>query len=186
MVTYWILCCEALHFINERIASFSLSSWNIQGLYSSTFGLKTSHPEFIDSINNIDLIILHETWRHDNTPSNCPSNYNELSLPSLKYPHIKNGRHSGGIIIWYRQEHHNYILPVKEGKTHIWLKISRRLLEKSWCLSVHYLFTTFKLTILLRRISPWNSERNSLLPITQLHIVMRSLQCQNWQRNRFY
>lgn len=100
-------------------------------MYSSTFGLKTSNHEFIDSINNIDLIILHETWRHDNTPSNCPSNYNELSLPSLKYPHIKNGRHSGGIIIWYRQEHHNYILPVKKGKTHIWLKISRRLLENS-------------------------------------------------------
>lgn len=107
------------------------------------FGLKTTSSEFIDSINNINLIILHETWRHDNISSNCPSNYTELSLPSLKYSHIKNGRQSGEIIIWYKQEHHNYISPVKKGKTHIWLKISRGLLEHTkdvyFCVSIYHL-----------------------------------------------
>ena len=63
--------------------SFSISSWNIQGLYSTAFGDKTIDPEFVKSVNNLDIIILHETWNHSYLLSDCPNNYIEFSVPSV-------------------------------------------------------------------------------------------------------
>ena len=41
--------------------SFHISCWNIQGLHSSAFELKSRNPEFMKSINDIDIIVLTES-----------------------------------------------------------------------------------------------------------------------------
>lgn len=104
--------------------SLSILAWNIQGLHSSTFGLKTADPYFMSSIKNIDIVILTETWSDKNNASNCPCNYNTLVIPPLKQPKAKSGRLSGGIIIWYKENLTQQIQLIKKGKYHIWLKIS--------------------------------------------------------------
>lgn len=88
-VSHFLLKVSSAAYLNKRIASFSISSWNIQGLKSSTFGVTTTSPVFINSTSHTDLIILQETWRPENIPSDCPSNYTGISLPSLKCPHTK-------------------------------------------------------------------------------------------------
>ena len=115
----------------KKIASFSVSSWNIQGICSSVFGLKSTNPDFLKNIRNVDIMILNETWNQNQNQSNCPNDYIELIIPSVKHKHIKNGRDSGGLLIWYKGEYKDYISPVKKGTNHIWIKIHSNILENN-------------------------------------------------------
>ena len=128
--------------------SFSISSWNIQGLYSTTFGDKTSDPEFVKSVNNLDIIIIHETWNYSDLLSNCPNNYIEFSVPSVKKKNVKNGRDSGGTLIWHKAQYKNDISPVKKGKTHLWIKINRGIVNSTRDIYMCNLYPTFKLPLL--------------------------------------
>lgn len=78
--------------------TFSIISWNIQGLHSSTFGLKTSDPNFQSSIKNVDMFLL-ETWANRDLRTDCPCNYKEVVIPPIKQPKVKHGLLSGGIIV---------------------------------------------------------------------------------------
>jgi exonuclease III len=49
--------------------AFTISSWNIQGLRSSAFGLKSRNPDFNKEIGNTDIVILQETWYKENGPT---------------------------------------------------------------------------------------------------------------------
>lgn len=103
--------------------SLTISSWNIQGLYSSHFGYKTTNPELIKNIKGQDIIILLETWCRGDIDTQCPSGYRESLLPSIKHKNVKRGRDSGGIIIWHKQD--LALNEMKKGTTHIWLKLNK-------------------------------------------------------------
>ena len=107
--------------------SLSVSSWNIQGLCSSAFGLKSTDPEFISSIKSQDIVILLETWCRDDTDTHCPSNYREILLPSLKHKHTRHGRDSGGVIVWYKEDLSSHLKIIKKATTHIWLKLNQNI-----------------------------------------------------------
>ncbi len=103
--------------------------WNIQGLNSSAFGLKSLNTEFQKSIKEMDIIILQETWSRADAITHCPPNYRETILPSQKLSTVRQGRDSGGQIIWYKSKFHNHINTVKQGICFTWLKIHKELLS---------------------------------------------------------
>ncbi len=109
--------------------TLSISMWNIQGLNSSAFGLKSLNTEFQKSIKEMDIIILQETWSRADAITHCPPNYREIILPSQKLSTVRQGRDSGGQIIWYKSKFHNHINTVKQGKYYTWLKIHKELLS---------------------------------------------------------
>lgn len=107
--------------------SITISSWNIQGLRSTAFGLKSRNPDFTKEIKNTDIIVLQETWHRGDGPTGCPVNYRELVVPSSKLTGIKQGRDSGGILIWYKSELTHSIKVIKMGTFYIWLEINKEL-----------------------------------------------------------
>ena len=109
--------------------SLTITLWNIQGIQSSTFGCKTNSVEFQKNISNIDIIILHETWRRSDETTLCPTGYREIAISSRKNKGVTRGRDSGGIIIWHKVEIDKYISLVKKEETHIWFKIKRQLTQ---------------------------------------------------------
>lgn len=90
--------------ILKIMSSLHISCWNIQGLYSSSFGFKSTQPEFTKNIKNVDILILTETWCRAETQTHCPKGYNEILVPSLKHNGICHGRDSGGILVWYKEK----------------------------------------------------------------------------------
>ena len=110
------------------MSSFKISCWNIQGLYSSAFGLKSKTSHFVNSVNQNDIIILSETWCRVDVPTNCPPNYKEVVVPSQKIRNISRGRDSGGIILWYKSTLHNSLQILKIERNYIWLKLKRDLI----------------------------------------------------------
>ena len=109
--------------------SFSISSWNIQGLYSSILGAKSSNAEFIKMIDNQDIIVLLETWCRSAVDTYCPSGYREILLPSLKHSNVKHGRESGGVIVWYKDSLISHLSIIKKEPTHIWLKLKKGIIN---------------------------------------------------------
>ena len=107
--------------------AFTISSWNIQGLRSTAFGLKSRYLDFIKEIRNTDIVILPETWCRGDGPTGCPLNYRELVVPSTKLPGVKQGRESGGILIWYKSKLTNSVKLIKTGQFYIWLEIDKGL-----------------------------------------------------------
>ena len=93
--------------------------------------MKSANSEFLNNIRNVDIIILSETWNQNKNQSNCPNDYIERIIPSVKHSHIKNGRDSGGLLIWYKGEYNDYISPVKKGINYIWIKIHSNILENN-------------------------------------------------------
>lgn len=93
--------------------ALSVSAWNIQGLNSTAFGLKSSNTEFQKSIKEMDIIILQETWSRADTITHCPPNYREIILPSQELNTVWQGRDSGRQIIWYISKFHNHINTIK-------------------------------------------------------------------------
>ena len=108
--------------------SFTVSSWNIQGLRSSALGNKSGDPDFVKELGDSDVFILVETWSKTDTVTHCPTNYREIIVSSQKHSSITRGRESGGLIIWYKSELHNQMSPVKIGINYIWLKLKKKLL----------------------------------------------------------
>lgn len=121
--------------------SLTISSWNIQGLRSTAFGIKSRNPDFIKEIENTDIIVLQETWHRGDGPTGCPVNYRELVVPSTKLTGIKQGRDSGGMLIWYKSELTHSIKLIKTGAFYIWLEINKELTstEKNTLLLATYI-----------------------------------------------
>jgi len=105
--------------------SFQISCWNIQGLHSSTFGSKSTDPEFLKHIKDVDIIILTETWCRNDALTYCPSGYYEVIVPSVKISTVHRGRDSGGVLVWCREDLAKHISTVSVGKFHCWLKINQ-------------------------------------------------------------
>ena len=79
------------------------------------------------SIKDVDIIILTETWCQNDLLTHCPSGYNEVMVPSVKLKNIRKGRTSGVILVWYKGDLCHQISPVKQGKSHIWLRLAQTL-----------------------------------------------------------
>jgi exonuclease III len=76
--------------------AFTILSWNIEGLRSSAFGLKSRNPDFIKEIRNTDIVILQGTWYKGDRTTGCPLGYRELLVPSTKLPGVKQGKRLRG------------------------------------------------------------------------------------------
>ncbi len=115
--------------------------WNIQGLCSKTFGLKSTNTDFLNSITNVDILILTETWCRSDVSTQCPASYSEIIVPSWKLNSIHRGRDSGGLVIWIKNDLAPYTSPVQQGKNHIWFKLDKSfgILDKD-LLSVDFIF----------------------------------------------
>lgn len=108
------------------MTSFKITSYNIQGMYSSCFGDKSINPDFLNLVNSSDIVIVLETWSREGNFHSIP-HYRELCIPSIKNPKVKCGRDSGGIIVLFKENISNYIFPVKKGRSHIWIKLKKEL-----------------------------------------------------------
>ncbi len=107
--------------------------WIVGGTDRVTMNLGGSCPPPVPSaicapVYSSDIIILLETWSRLDSKSYTPPNYRELRIPSIKQPNVKNGRDSGGIIVWFKEHLWQYIQPVKKGTTHIWIKLKKEIL----------------------------------------------------------
>ena len=100
--------------------SFTVSCWNIQGLRSSAFGLKSKNPDFTREIADSDVVILQETWSRGDEPTGCPYGYREIIVPSTKLKGVTQGRDSGGMLIWYKITHS--IEVIKRGEFFLYQK----------------------------------------------------------------
>ena len=110
------------------MTSLVISSWNIQGLNASAFGSKVDDPDFKQGLYETDIQILLETWTRAQDEPSVPTGYREFSVPAQKDKNIKQGRCSGGILVWYKEELHGNISAIKKGESHIWLRISSSIL----------------------------------------------------------
>uniref|UniRef100_A0A671UAW8 ribonuclease H n=1 Tax=Sparus aurata TaxID=8175 RepID=A0A671UAW8_SPAAU len=108
--------------------SFQITCWNIQGLRSSAFGLKSQNPDFIREVKDSDITVLQETWYRGDSSTGCPYGFVEIIIPSIKLQTVTQGRDSGGMIIWYRSELTHSIEIIKKVESHIWLKISKEII----------------------------------------------------------
>ncbi len=109
--------------------SLKISCWNVQGLRSSIFGVKSQHSDFKKEILNSDIIILQETWNVRDLSTGCPIGFREIILPSTKLRGVTKGRDSGGMLIWYRTELIDSIKTIQIGESYIWLKIKKDIVS---------------------------------------------------------
>ncbi len=114
--------------------SLNISLWNIQGLKSSVFGLKSKNPDFMREIHDLDVIILQENLVLEGmSPLAVPQDTEKIILSSVKLKSTTQGRDSGGMIIWTksdlsielvkREQYH----PVAENQKRHNINISARL-----------------------------------------------------------
>ena len=152
--------------------AFIIACWNIQGLRSSTFGLKSRNPDFNSEIKNSDIIILQETWSRGDGPTGCPKGYRELIIPSIKLPGVTQGRDSGGMLIWYRSNIAHAINVAKTGQFYTWLEINKTVTatEKNIFLCATYIppaespyFNEDSFSILEEDINDFQSQGSVLL-----------------------
>lgn len=109
--------------------SLVISCWNIQGLRSSAFGLKSRTTDFIRELKDSDIIILQETWNRGDMPTGCPLGYREVIFPSTKLKSVNQGRDSGGMLIWYKTNLTHSIELIKKGDFSIWFKIKKEVVS---------------------------------------------------------
>ncbi len=109
--------------------SFIISCWNIQGLRSSAFGLKSRTPDFNRQLEKSDIIVLQETWSRGDMPTGCPLGYREVIFPSTKLKSVSQGRDSGGMLIWYKTNLTQSIELTKKGDFSIWFKIKKEVVS---------------------------------------------------------
>ncbi len=120
---------NSIDYLSFVMKSLRISLWNIQGLKSSVFGLKSKNPDFMREIHDLDVIILQEIWCRGEESTGCPSGYREIILSSVNLKSTTQGRDSGGIIIWTTSE--LAIELVKSGQYHMWLKIKKGIISTS-------------------------------------------------------
>ncbi len=123
--------------------TLSISMWNIQGLNSSAFGLKSLNTEFQKSIKEMDIIILQETWSRADAITHCPTQL-QRNHPTITKTLVQ--------IIWYKSKFHNHINTVKQGKCYTWLKIQKELLSsRKDIIPVCHIHPAIRVPLLQRR-----------------------------------
>ncbi|MES9880358.1 MAG: reverse transcriptase family protein [Sedimenticola sp.] len=99
-------------------------SWNVNGL-----SRKLVDPDFLEFVNNYDILFLSETWL---APNNCTNlniqGYESDHIFGNKNPNTKKGRYSGGISIYYKASMKTHVNILQKQQCGImWVKLSRDL-----------------------------------------------------------
>ena len=86
-------------------------------------------------------ILYQETWYRGDGPTGCPLDYREPVVPSTKLPGVKQGRDSGGMLIWNRTDLTHSTKLIKTGTFYIWLEIQKEMIstEKNVLLCATYI-----------------------------------------------
>ena len=99
--------------------------WNINGL-----GEKYKEQYFNIIINKYEIICLTETWGADGKISNfdIPIGYKAFHH-NRRNKHKRAKRNSGGILILYKKELHNYLkIQNRENENILWIKVDKKLM----------------------------------------------------------
>ena len=106
--------------------NIAISTWNIHGLSHKTLGDKTKNKDFLNNINNIDLVFLTETW--SDTIVNVPGF--RAFVSDIATPNTNRGcRLSGGITLLMKTKLEKHVSIVKQSKNFLWCKVSREILN---------------------------------------------------------
>ncbi len=116
---------QQYYLIADHITMLNIGFRNIQGLCSKTFGLKSTNTDFLNSITNVDMLILTETWCRSDVSTQCPASYSEIIVSSWKLNSIHRGRDSGGLVVWIKNDLAPFTSPVQQAKNHIWFKLDK-------------------------------------------------------------
>jgi len=96
----------------KQYKSFVISQWNVQGLRSSAFGLKSKNSDLFDEFKG------RGRGREGDLPSDCPARL----WGSKKAPWSDTGKDiRGGILIWLKAKYTNSIELVRQGENYVWL-----------------------------------------------------------------
>ena len=107
---------------------------------------KLTDVDFINYINNFDIILLGETWLNKNDETNydikgflCDHVFASKSLGARK------GRYSGGISVYYRTELKDYVSVVEKNEYGLmWLKIGNNIMNLNSDIFIGYLYARDK------------------------------------------
>ena len=143
--------------------SFIISCWNVQGLRSSAFGLKSRTPDFTKELGDADVIVLQETWSRGDISTGCPLGYREIVFPSTKLKGVTQGRDSGGMLIWFKEKLVHSIELIKKGEFSIWLKIKREVVAMDkdiFMYSIQHIYPHQNHLIIVKIVSPFLKMRS--------------------------
>ena len=96
----------------------------IQGIY------KVCGPlPLVETQTSHTNIVLQEIWYREDSPNWLSYKLQRASttVPPSKLTGIREGRDSGGKLIWYKSELTHFIKLIKTGAFHIWLEINKGL-----------------------------------------------------------
>ena len=74
-----------------------LSCWNVSGLKNSAFGYKLNNPDFLNQLEDCDIISFSEIWGYDVV--DIPDFQVIAMSPPRKRKTKRSGRRSGGILV---------------------------------------------------------------------------------------
>ena len=101
-------------------SKLSFFAWNINGLFSKSFGNNLENNGFLTITNGFDFVILTETWKYTDVEV---TGYRSVSQDAIKSK--TRGRNSGGIILLYKNVLHDWISIVKSSTNFLWFKINK-------------------------------------------------------------
>ena len=90
---------------------------------------KISDPDFINALQEFDIIFMQETWISENTSTNLNiQDYKSHHLFGNKSFNTRKGRYSGGLSIYYKNDLQDKITIVEQNQNGIlWIRISKDL-----------------------------------------------------------
>ena len=101
--------------------TFKIGFWNVNGLSQQ----KYETEEFIDIVNQYDILCFTETWKEDGKNLLAPSGY-KAKYHNRQHKHAKAKRNSGGIMIVYKAELHDHLKVTNNKDENIlWVKLSK-------------------------------------------------------------
>ena len=117
-------------------SKLSFFAWNINGLFSKSFGNKLRNNGFLTIINGFDFVILTETWKCTDFEV---TGYRSVSQDAIKSK--TSGRNSGGIILLYKNVLHDWISIVKSSPNFFGSKSTNTILKQlRICTSAAFIF----------------------------------------------
>ena len=102
-------------------SQISISYLNVNGLHNSRLGCKLDTADLVNNITRYDISILSETWgcSHDT----YINGFDSFSIKPSKHKHLKSGRASGGLTLYYKHYLSDRIKLKEKSKHHVWIKI---------------------------------------------------------------
>ena len=113
---------------NFMVQNLSVSYLNINGLHRKEFGCKLG--SFQNEIFQHDIVILSETWGCNHEKDIIKDYKNITEIKPTKMKGIKNGRDSGGTLVYVHNSIHKLIIATREHKNYCIFRVSKHLVPK--------------------------------------------------------